>query len=94
MIWALCRRCKRRDSLEARSFDFRCRGASHRRRLVSPAESDALSPRRVMIVDDEKGIRDALKQLLEYEEIAVQACASGHEATRALSAVAVTGAPA
>ena len=36
-----------------------------------------------MIVDDEKGIRDALKQLLEYEEIAVHACASGHEATRA-----------
>src|SRR5438874_5762337 len=35
-----------------------------------------------MIVDDEKGIREALKQLLEYEEIEVQACASGHEATR------------
>ena len=38
--------------------------------------------RRVMIVDDEKGIREALKQVLEYEEIAVQVCASGHEATR------------
>ena len=37
---------------------------------------------RVMIVDDEKGIREALKQVLEYEEIAVQVCASGHEATR------------
>jgi two-component system nitrogen regulation response regulator NtrX len=35
-----------------------------------------------MIVDDEKGIREALKQVLEYEEIAVQVCASGHEATR------------
>ena len=35
-----------------------------------------------MIVDDEKGIREALKQVLEYEEIEVQACASGHEATR------------
>src|SRR2546427_2104208 len=36
-----------------------------------------------MIVDDEKGIREALKQVLEYEEIEVQACASGHEAIRA-----------
>jgi len=41
-----------------------------------------VSPRRVMIVDDEKGIREALKQVLEYEEIEVQVCASGHEATR------------
>jgi CheY-like chemotaxis protein len=30
-----------------------------------------------MIVDDEKGIREALKQVLEYEEIEVQASASG-----------------
>ena len=36
--------------------------------------------RRVLIVDDEKGIREALKQVLEYEEIEVQTCASGHEA--------------
>jgi len=36
-----------------------------------------------MIVDDEKGIREALKQVLEYEEIEVQASASGHEAIRA-----------
>jgi len=36
----------------------------------------------VLIVDDEKGIREALKQVLEFEEIQVQACASGHEATR------------
>ncbi len=41
-----------------------------------------MSPRRVLIVDDEKGIREALKQVLEYEEIEVQACASGHEAIR------------
>src|SRR5438552_2733939 len=41
-----------------------------------------MSPRRVMIVDDEKGIREALKQVLEYEEMEVQACASGHEAIR------------
>ena len=39
--------------------------------------------RRVLIVDDEKGIREALKQVLEYEEIEVQTCASGHEALRA-----------
>ncbi len=38
--------------------------------------------RRVLIVDDEKGIREALKQVLEYEEIDVQTCASGHEALR------------
>ncbi|HYT05473.1 MAG TPA: sigma-54 dependent transcriptional regulator [Gemmatimonadales bacterium] len=38
--------------------------------------------RRVLVVDDEKGIREALKQLLEYEEIEVQACASGSEALR------------
>ena len=37
---------------------------------------------RVLIVDDEKGIREALKQVLEYEEIDVQTCASGHEALR------------
>ena len=36
--------------------------------------------RRVLVVDDEKGIREALKQLLEYEEIEVQTCASGGEA--------------
>jgi two-component system, NtrC family, nitrogen regulation response regulator NtrX len=36
--------------------------------------------RRVLVVDDEKGIREALQQLLEYEEIAVEACASGSEA--------------
>ncbi|MEX2157036.1 MAG: sigma-54 dependent transcriptional regulator [Gemmatimonadales bacterium] len=41
-----------------------------------------MSARRVLIVDDEKGIREALKQVLEYEEIEVQACGSGHEATR------------
>jgi len=36
--------------------------------------------RRVLVVDDEKGIREALQQVLEYEEIEVQACASGAEA--------------
>jgi two-component system, NtrC family, nitrogen regulation response regulator NtrX len=38
--------------------------------------------RRVLVVDDEKGIREALKQVLEYEEIDVQTCASGGEALR------------
>jgi two-component system nitrogen regulation response regulator NtrX len=33
-------------------------------------------------VDDEKGIRAALTQLLEYEELDVQACGSGAEALR------------
>ncbi|HYK82521.1 MAG TPA: sigma-54 dependent transcriptional regulator [Gemmatimonadales bacterium] len=38
--------------------------------------------RRVLVVDDEKGIREALTQLLEYEEIDVRTCASGAEALR------------
>src|SRR3954463_16768847 len=38
-----------------------------------------MSPRRVMIVDDEKGVREALKQVLEYEEIEVRVSASGNE---------------
>jgi two-component system nitrogen regulation response regulator NtrX len=38
--------------------------------------------RRVLVVDDEKGIRAALTQLLEYEELEVAACASGAEALR------------
>ncbi|HZI21984.1 MAG TPA: sigma-54 dependent transcriptional regulator [Gemmatimonadales bacterium] len=33
--------------------------------------------RRVLVVDDEKGIREALRQLLEYEDIEVQGAASG-----------------
>ena len=41
--------------------------------------------RRVLVVDDEKGIREALQQLLEYEEIEVQACASGGEALQRYS---------
>jgi two-component system, NtrC family, nitrogen regulation response regulator NtrX len=36
--------------------------------------------RRVLVVDDEKGIREALTQLLEYEDIDVRACVSGPEA--------------
>jgi len=38
--------------------------------------------RRVLVVDDEKGVREALKQLLEFEDIEVQTCASGGEALR------------
>jgi two-component system nitrogen regulation response regulator NtrX len=36
----------------------------------------------VLVVDDEKGVREALRQLLEYEEFEVQAAASGSEALR------------
>jgi len=36
--------------------------------------------RRVLVVDDEKGIREALQQVLEYEAIEVQTCPSGGEA--------------
>ncbi|HEX9704381.1 MAG TPA: sigma-54 dependent transcriptional regulator [Gemmatimonadales bacterium] len=38
--------------------------------------------RRVLVVDDEKGIREALRQVLEYEDIEVQAAPSGSEALR------------
>ena len=38
--------------------------------------------RRVLVVDDEKGIREALRQLLEFEQIEVQTCASGSEALK------------
>jgi len=35
---------------------------------------------RILVVDDEPGIREALKQLLEYEGYEVALAASGHEA--------------
>ncbi len=38
--------------------------------------------RRVLIVDDERGIREALTQLLEYESVEVQAVASGIDALK------------
>ena len=38
--------------------------------------------RRILVVDDEKGIREALRQLLEYEEYDVQAVASGGDALK------------
>jgi two-component system nitrogen regulation response regulator NtrX len=37
----------------------------------------------VLIVDDEKGVREALRQLLEYEEYDVRAATSGGEALKA-----------
>jgi len=39
--------------------------------------------RRVLVVDDEKGVREALRQLLEFEEIEVRTATSGHEALKA-----------
>jgi two-component system nitrogen regulation response regulator NtrX len=38
--------------------------------------------RRVLVVDDEKGIREALRQVLEYEGIEVQTAAAGTEALK------------
>src|SRR5207244_2871854 len=52
----------------------------HHRRLPVRLESAGAVLRRVLLVDDEKGIREALTQVLEYEEIDVRACASGTEA--------------
>jgi two-component system nitrogen regulation response regulator NtrX len=37
-------------------------------------------PRRVLVVDDESGVREAMRQLLEYEGIEVRAVASGTDA--------------
>src|SRR5207245_403423 len=56
------------------------RGDSSHGRGAVPASAEELVNRRVLVVDDEKGIREALQQVLEYEEIEVQACASGSEA--------------
>lgn len=39
--------------------------------------------KRVLVVDDEKGVREALRQLLEYEDIEVRAVDSGTEALKA-----------
>ena len=39
-------------------------------------------PKRVMVVDDEKGVREALRQLLEYEGIEVRTVDSGSEAVK------------
>ena len=39
--------------------------------------------RRVLVVDDEKGVREALRQLLEYEGVEVRPVASGPEALAA-----------
>jgi two-component system nitrogen regulation response regulator NtrX len=39
--------------------------------------------RRVLVVDDEKGVREALLQLLEYEDIEVKLAASGAEGLQA-----------
>jgi CheY-like chemotaxis protein len=36
--------------------------------------------RRILIVDDEPGIRQAVKQVLEYEEMDVRTAGSGGEA--------------
>ena len=36
----------------------------------------------VLVIDDEKGIRDALRQVLEYEDIEVQTAPSGSEALK------------
>src|SRR3989441_331273 len=53
--------------------------SSHRDRAVPHRAAEAVS-RRVLVVDDEKGIREALQQVLEFEEIEVQTCPSGGEA--------------
>src|SRR5262249_19882833 len=58
-------------------------GAHDRCRALQAAEPGPMSPRRVMIVDDEKGVREALKQVLEHEEIEGQESASRQEAIRA-----------
>src|SRR5207253_1386743 len=57
----------------------RHRRPSDRRRPVQD-QADPTMSRRVLVVDDEKGIREALQQLLEYEQIEVRTGATGAEA--------------
>jgi two-component system nitrogen regulation response regulator NtrX len=40
-------------------------------------------PRRVLVVDDESGVREAMRQLLEYEDIEVRTVGSGADALEA-----------
>ena len=42
--------------------------------------------KRVLVVDDEQGVREALKQLLEYEDMDVRTAESGSEALDAYNA--------
>src|SRR3989449_1998413 len=69
----------RRRAHRGRPCDRRRSRPSDRGRAVPEAPRVS---RRVLIVDDEKGIREALKQVFEFEELEVQTCASGHEALR------------
>ncbi len=39
-------------------------------------------PQRVLVVDDEKGVREALRQVLEYEHMEVQTATAGEEALK------------
>jgi CheY-like chemotaxis protein len=57
-------------------------GSRHpaRARGRHPVWSEGLMSHRVLIVDDEAGIRQALKQVLEYEDLEVRVAASGGEA--------------
>src|SRR6476659_8908225 len=52
----------------------------HPTRGRRPLRSPAPMSQRVLIVDDEAGIRQALKQVLEYESLEVRVAASGGEA--------------
>ena len=40
-------------------------------------------PERVLVVDDERGVRDAMRQLLEYEGMEVRTVTSGTDAVQA-----------
>src|SRR4030095_13968482 len=55
-------------------------GHPHSADRSDPLRSFALMSHRVLIVDDEAGIRQALKQVLEYEDLEVRVAASGGEA--------------
>jgi len=42
-------------------------------------------PKRVLVVDDEKGVREALRQVLEYEGMEIATAASGDEALESMA---------
>ena len=54
----------------------------HRKPLPRPAAVESMKPRRILVVDDEPGIRQSLSGVLEDEGYAVEAVESGEAAWR------------
>src|SRR3954469_12853455 len=72
----------RRHQPEYGSYPHSCRHPGDPNSAVRchPDRSPPAVSHRILIVDDEAGIRQALKQVLEYEDLMVRVAASGGEA--------------